>query len=1385
MSDNKKGLTAVRLQNKIANLRKTSKEAALEQGILQPSVDGQIALDLMPSEPVITADYIKAKDPGCLKKEIDDCRTITSKLFYRENKPKPSLTSCSDGTGTGKSYGQLKAYIEETTIDGNAQGHRCLFFITPLKNQIDFDDKLMKTAQDKGIYFVPFLSRSDLYTMDFKNWLPDLNGIVETNKERYDRWFKIGYSLPSQYDDVKNSLRTLSDAIRSLVAAERKLKDPSLTDGERSATDKALMYERGTVVSILGQLSVICADVAPKSLSGLLGCDSKRERLLAEIILHTTPLEMAKVRPCVLVATTRKFDFKTSILSCREDGYHYRKSMPFTRLLGGKKMVNITEFGAYVSKPHEKQMEYLTESYLASDEKNIFRKRKISFDLVVDEEHESYGILMNSCTTNLLDNKATQMPDVLAGVHRILRQVEGYEADPTVPVACFEEKKAFVDLIKAAIKAHCDLSPKQDLRSLTGLFSNKVDHFLIRSTNVEQIVSLTKNVFSFRPKRFFNENGLRNIRVRPMYFDSTYEIYFTEDKADPSASLYDIYQVLLASLYGAASVKKNSKMLKQLREPSAHNETLARFIKKALDVRGEVTQMFDKTTDSDLEITSFFAFFLPKAVFSIEKCNDLEFFEKGDGTEDVTYVDFKLDIITELPEAGLTQFLYNTNNTVLMLSATSGINGVCNGQYDRNFLNTYSVSGLEKPDLGYTLITRKPDDIQPLAELRDTRNILRKVEFKEIPEEASALTPAEHSEEFKLVYRAWYERLSKKWVVKPDSTYEIKSANRGTYKEREFGRILSALLMAAYDKRNTLILSLSGDFFKEVRAYLKSQDTYPDGLKIIRPEGVKQPSILEFKPFKNGITLRVIMFDSALGQATDIRNQMYLGDENTKIAFVSHYRAAGTGLNYFVNHRGEIQEDFERLVLVNSPYWSQVHVKGGWNSLENYVTLLKHFAASNGTKRLSDFSTSLVTGENYKILNDEHCMELLKVIMQAIGRVERRDTKITTEIFMPEDVLRNAVMQFQRLGRDPRNEMFRESMSLLNYKWMKYCEATAAAASFSDDKERQQLEKKTKRQARQLDSFFNKTVPQLLEQARQGDNLSVRFNEALRHIDCVVDPVRYIDRLKNTDVVKNDLYLAKVLDVFFIDLGEGNEHVKLCRNESEPKILTDMQHGDYEYDPVLQLLGFTRTPGDSLDGLAASVLKAGQALEKGAFNGMIPHPSVLPLLKGNVGEYLVLTLLEELGITPLAIDEVIEQIGKRAYELFDMYVVVDSVLICIDAKNWTTATDKEDMSMTTHKKAVDKLGTVKGYVGERFDAIKGVYVNTRKEQNDAYYIFAEVSPGEELFYLNMFKDVIGYGPAKRYRKKLDGTKIPEEIGRLADTVCINEKLTELLSREEN
>ena len=1384
MSDKKKDLTAIRLQNKIANIRKKSKDAALEQDTLQPSIDGQIVLDLMPSEPVIVADYIKAKEPGSLKKEIDDCRTSTSKLFYRENKPKPSLTSCSDGTGTGKSYGQLKAYIEETTVDGTAQGHRCLFFITPLKNQIDFDDKLMKTAQDKGIYFVPFLSRSDLYTMDFKNWLPDLNGTIETNKERYDRWFKIGHLLHGAYEDVKNGISALSDAIRSLAAAERKLKDPSLTDGERAATDKALTYERSMVVSILSQLSVTCADVAPKSLSGLLDYNSKHERLLAEIILHTTPLEMAKVRPCVLVATTRKFDFKTSILSCRDGGSHYRKNMPFTRLLGGKKIVNITEFGAYVSKPHEKQMEYLTESYLAPDEKNIFRKRKISFDLVVDEEHESYGILMNSCTTNLLDNKATQMPDVLAGVHRILRQVEGYEANPTVPVACFEEKKAFIERIKAAINDHCDLSPKQDLRSLTGLFSNKVDHFLIRSTNVEQIVNLTKNVFSFRPKRFFNENGLRNIRVRPLYFYSTYEIYFTEDKSDTSASLYDIYQVLLASLYGAASVKKNSKMLKQLREPSAHNETLARFIKKALDVRGEVTQMFDKTTDSDLAITPFFAFFLPKAVFSIEKCNDLEFFEKGDGTEDITYVDFKLDIITELPEAGLIQFLYNTNNTVLTLSATSGINGVCNGQYDRNFLNDYSVSGLEKPDLGYTLITRKLDDIQPLAKLRNARNILRKVEFKEIPEEASALTPADKSEEFKAVYRAWYERLSKKWVVKPDGTDEFKYANRGTYKEREFGRILSALLMAAYDKRNTLILSLSGDFFKEVRAYLKSQNTHPDGLKVIRPEGVKQPSILEFKPFKNGITLRVIMFDSALGQATDVRKQIYLGDQNTKIAFVSHYRAAGTGLNYFVNHRDEIQEDFERLVLVNSPYWSQVHVKGGWNSLENYVTLLKHYAASNGTKRLSDFSTSLVTGENYKILKGEHCMELVKVVMQAIGRVERRDTKIATEIFMPQDILRNAVMQFQRLRRDPRNEMFRESMSLLNYKWMKHCEVTAASSSFSDDKERQQLEKKSKRQARQLDTFFNKTVPLLLEQARQGDNLAIKFNEALRHIDCVVDPVQYIERLKATDVVKSDLYLAKVLDVFYIDLGEGNKHVKLCRSDSAPKILTDMLHGDYEYDPIVQLLGFTRTPGDSLDRLAASVLKAGQALEKEAFKGLTPHPSVLPLLKGNVGEYLVLTLLEELGITPLTINEIIEKIGKRAYELFDVYVVIDGVLICIDAKNWTTATDKEEMSLTTHSKAVKKLGTIKDYVGECFDAIKGVYINTRKEQNDANYIFAEVAPGEELFYLNMFKDVTGYEPAKRYRKTFDGTTIQEEIGRLADTVCINEKLTELLSREE-
>ncbi|MEN1348560.1 hypothetical protein AAIH39_32910, partial [Pseudomonas aeruginosa] len=97
-----------------------------------------------------------------------------------------------------------------------------------------------------------------------------------------------------------------------------------------------------------------------------------------------------------------------------------------------------------------------------------------------------------------------------------------------------------------------------------------------------------------------------------------------------------------------------------------------------------------------------------------------------------------------------------------------------------------------------------------------------------------------------------------------------------------------------------------------------------------------------------------VFFDSPLANVEDIRQETYLQDSNTVLVFMSSYKSAGTGLNYFVKyHDGDLNDinaprldvDFERLVLINSSFYSEVKDNSGnLNTLPNYVTVLKHYA---------------------------------------------------------------------------------------------------------------------------------------------------------------------------------------------------------------------------------------------------------------------------------------------------------------------------------------------------------------------------------------------------------------------------------------------------------
>ncbi|WP_163006574.1 hypothetical protein, partial [Pseudomonas viridiflava] len=111
-------------------------------------------------------------------------------------------------------------------------------------------------------------------------------------------------------------------------------------------------------------------------------------------------------------------------------------------------------------------------------------------------------------------------------------------------------------------------------------------------------------------------------------------------------------------------------------------------------------------------------------------------------------------------------------------------------------------------------------------------------------------------------------------------------------------------------------------------------------------------------------------------------------DADTRICLISAYGSAGTGLNLFVERENSFHQDFDRLVLVNTPFYSAIREKDtGLNTVKNHILLLKHIA-SGATEaiRLADFDANLMQPKNRRILNQEHDLAVLKAIIQAVGR---------------------------------------------------------------------------------------------------------------------------------------------------------------------------------------------------------------------------------------------------------------------------------------------------------------------------------------------------------------------------------------------------------------
>ena len=1313
-----------------------------------PEAPQQHQGDLFVNIPSVRKGLISTELSG----EINSHRGRLAPFFNGHAKPNPSVSFANDGTGFGKSFNVFDQFIEHSAVRGEGGGHRNLFFMTPMKSQIDVSADTQSRAKSHGVSILSFLSIADIADLGFTGWVTG-----KKNEKLYRGWLSdlkqahYRASTTELGNAISNLKLTIVDfeeqTRRSELDLARKHELEQKLQQARRRLNKALVGLAKVVITEQKFGSYITpaerfADPHPKNATYI------------EILDHILPFERAKVGPTIIVATTAKFMAQTYIVYTDKNKKPNLKPTKFDSIIGAKREATAAEdtltpsIGSVCSLPFEGQIEYLKDSFFLRDDSNFFQEHGITFTLVVDEEHDSYDWMHRHSHKKLISEKV-KPSHVLAGIYRLMEVIKPQNTLGKELPLVYEETTQLINDLRHHYEQDCETSVC--LESILKMCAGNVGHITIDNREVEQILALSKNIFSLTPRRFYNEDALKRIHMRSLFGGSELRLTFDDDSEGTDPSLHDFLQALLCASYACSKIAKPSSSLQallNLGQAGSQNSPLSQFIGTSYLHRPYIAALFDRAKDVDVLIDEFFAFFVPKIVFSLEKLREIPFGD--DVAANRVFVDFHLDLILELPEVALLRALHGTQNAAMCLSATTGFENSYSGNFSRPMLRHFG----EDPgsNLGVRVVERSEIDQQAMSDLRDARAQARSINIRPFHDtKRNDISGLRQERAFKVELDVWMKRL-------------IPSGFRETNKYRlaAYRRQVEAMLMAAWDGKNTLVLSLNNHFAKLFK------DLFDQNLngRLKGYRMIHEDKVFELKPFADKSKIRVILFSSELAKSVDI-DQLLKVDAVTRICLISAYGSAGTGLNLFVEHREDgFSEDFDRLVLVNTPFYSSIQEKGsGLNTVKNHILLLKHLCGGTAIK-LSEFDSNLMKPKNRGILMDEHDLAVLKIIIQAVGRVERRDSHLLTEIFLPDDVIDDLVVKYSRLRREG-NDILINSLSLLNHRLMQFCLAEADKRCFASAEVRESFTSSVASDAGDIDDFFAGAFRRkILTSAREGNPDAIAFNEILRSPESITAPEKYVRKLLSSRIVQESEYYQRVIKSFFLP-REITDRVSICTIKDSVYELSDLRHGHKLYEPGKWLApDYVRTDerdkGPGIVNLACNMASNGIDLH-------LPNPALIPILKGNVGEFIFSKILTAVGIKPLTLDEMISLLGAAVYELYDRFVYYEGTIICIDVKRWSGSLDNQEQSLKTLRRAKQKREQMYELCGALNLSPRFVYVNTQPSNNEIN-TEREFNFGEPLHFLNAFKMITGYIPAKNNQR----------IFRVDDCLMINPTLVSLL-----
>ena len=898
--------------------------------------------------------------------------------------------------------------------------------------------------------------------------------------------------------------------------------------------------------------------------------------------------------------------------------------------------------------------------------------------------------------------------------------------DAHASFAAFKRKASVIEALKPYISTLPGSRKDTDADKLAGLFRlimNK-KYFTMNRVMYGEVLDQPMHTFFSDNLSVMSTDFLKRMRITPATSGQTLALTYEDGPVDQkSFTLYHYVQLLLVvsrlladEKFGGGVVPKSEST--RYRDLMNFKVALRKTYKASIIESGLAQLTFD-----DQLVDDSFVYESLKSVISLRESfrQNLEYNAGRDIALTVS-----LSALKKTPEDDIDQYL-GTRNGVYLMSATGGLNSASSGAFNMQQLRKLVADRdgffFEMSDEELKLVQARREYLAPKRE----RHVSI---FETLKPEAMAAGGNN------------YSFLSKRMLqkVQDGASRATVSKLKNIYKVAELNTIIAALdLISKSDITSAMVLTQSLAMIKPaLKAMALSDDKLIEMIDVEGDVYLFHQSRLQWNEhLTDKRPVRIVLY-KANRFATKAKDSLVIEDANengqfspelhqaldtkdAKVCLISAYKSASRGLNFQITtEKG--QQDFEMLVLANDPYYTRhTRTNSAGFSMESFQSFCQVRKDTEGDSHAGITQSELLylyQRHGWKSLEPEHYIEILRIIMQSLGRVERRPELAPAKQYI---YIANDAAHQINLGLRHAQELPKRA-SLTQLAVFKALDDYLISQSlFGSPDELRKHHKDSKR----LVSGFRRLTKENSREFRDPSSDSRRIWENRFDERMFTDPVAYVQHIAASEMPEPKyagacFFGRRPFTAMFVT--NIDEHSQPLEVHGQPyEMITDHQHGTSVYDPSSRIVNH---------GLLASMSKRSQQLMQAfgkaiAANDqpytLVPQPwFAMDIMKGFIAEI----EFEELIRWHFSVKRkskrqqdssmsYLEPMGHAfesdLYQLFDYYLEIGAdSLVAVDIKNWAPMTDRYQSDQLLSR-AEEKLLKLKAlFPGKK---IRALYIN--------------------------------------------------------------------------